>query len=115
MAVFLPQKPPMGPRAASCVIPLPFPCRMPKIPLPGGLAFGSESYEKEYILGSERAYLGCRNEFLPAVRERRAADMTTGFATRRIAEAPDAIAPDGSELRVMSELARGRMSHVSTT
>ena len=38
---FLPQKPPVGPRAASFAIPLPFPCRMPKIPLPRRLAFGS--------------------------------------------------------------------------
>ena len=35
---------PMDPPAASCVIPLPFPCRMPKTPLPVGLAFGSQDH-----------------------------------------------------------------------
>jgi mannose-6-phosphate isomerase-like protein (cupin superfamily) len=36
--------------------------------------------------------------------------MTTGFATRRIAEAPDAIAPDGSEVRLLGSLTRGGMA-----
>jgi len=36
--------------------------------------------------------------------------MTTGFATRRIAEAPDAIAPDGSEVRLLDSLAGGSMA-----
>ncbi len=36
--------------------------------------------------------------------------MTTGFATRRIAEAPDAIAPDGSEVRLLGALPRGSMA-----
>jgi len=35
------KKPLMGRRAASLTIPLPFPYRMPKIPLPDGRAFGS--------------------------------------------------------------------------
>src|SRR5438876_12345324 len=36
--------------------------------------------------------------------------MTTGFATRRIAEAPDAIAPDGSEVRLLGSLSGGSMA-----
>jgi len=32
------------------------------------------------------------------------------FETRRIAEAPDAIAPDGSEVRVLSGLSRGGLA-----
>jgi mannose-6-phosphate isomerase-like protein (cupin superfamily) len=36
--------------------------------------------------------------------------MTTGFATRRIAEAPDAIAPDGSEVRLLGSLPGGSMA-----
>jgi mannose-6-phosphate isomerase-like protein (cupin superfamily) len=36
--------------------------------------------------------------------------MTTGFATRHIAEAPDAIAPDGSEVRLLGSLTRGGMA-----
>ena len=36
--------------------------------------------------------------------------MTTGFATRHIAEAPDAIAPDGSEVRLLDSLAGGSMA-----
>jgi mannose-6-phosphate isomerase-like protein (cupin superfamily) len=36
--------------------------------------------------------------------------MTTGFATRRLAEAPDAIAPDGSEVRLLGSLAGGSMA-----
>jgi len=42
--------------------------------------------------------------------KRRAADMTTGFATRRIAEAPDAIAPDGSEVRLLGSSRNGSMA-----
>jgi hypothetical protein len=36
--------------------------------------------------------------------------MTTGFDTRRIAEAPNAIAPDGSEVRLLGSLPRGSMA-----
>src|ERR1700730_15758862 len=36
--------------------------------------------------------------------------MTTGFATRHIAEAPDAIAPDGSEVRLLGSLPGGSMA-----
>src|SRR5438046_920460 len=36
--------------------------------------------------------------------------MTTGFATRHIGEAPDAIAPDGSEVRLLGSLAGGSMT-----
>ncbi len=34
----------------------------------------------------------------------------TAFATRRLAADPDAIAPDGSEVRVLCELSRGGMA-----
>ena len=36
--------------------------------------------------------------------------MSAGFDTRHIAEAPDAIAPDGSEVRLLGALARGSMA-----
>src|SRR5438132_11568735 len=36
--------------------------------------------------------------------------MTTGFATRHIGEAPDAIAPDGSEVRLLGSLAGGSIA-----
>jgi mannose-6-phosphate isomerase-like protein (cupin superfamily) len=36
--------------------------------------------------------------------------MLIGFDTRRIAEAPDAIAPDGSEVRLLGVLPRGSMA-----
>jgi mannose-6-phosphate isomerase-like protein (cupin superfamily) len=36
--------------------------------------------------------------------------MTTGFATRHIAEGPDAIAPDGSEVHLLGSLRRGGMA-----
>jgi mannose-6-phosphate isomerase-like protein (cupin superfamily) len=34
----------------------------------------------------------------------------TGFATRRIAEAPDAIAPDGAEVRLLGSLPSGSVA-----
>ena len=34
-----------------------------------------------------------------------------GFATKRLAATPDAIAPDGSEVRLLCALARGSMAH----
>jgi mannose-6-phosphate isomerase-like protein (cupin superfamily) len=37
-------------------------------------------------------------------------DMTTGFDTRHIADAPDAIAPDGSEVRLLGSLPGGSMA-----
>ncbi len=37
--------------------------------------------------------------------------MTIGFATRRIAEAPDVVAPDGSEVRLLAASERGSMAH----
>ncbi len=37
--------------------------------------------------------------------------MTIGFATRGIAEAPDVMAPDGSEVRLLATAARGSMAH----
>ena len=36
--------------------------------------------------------------------------MTTGFATRHIADAADAIAPDGSEVRLLGSLPGGSMA-----
>ena len=36
--------------------------------------------------------------------------MSTGFATRQIADGPDAIAPDGSEVRLVGSLPRGSMA-----
>jgi mannose-6-phosphate isomerase-like protein (cupin superfamily) len=36
--------------------------------------------------------------------------MSMSFATKQIAEAPDAIAPDGSEVRLLSASARGSMA-----
>jgi len=36
--------------------------------------------------------------------------MTTGFATRHLADMPDAIAPDGSEVRLLGSLSRGAMA-----
>jgi mannose-6-phosphate isomerase-like protein (cupin superfamily) len=36
--------------------------------------------------------------------------MSMSFETRRIAEAPDAIAPDGSEVRLLGASARGSMA-----
>jgi mannose-6-phosphate isomerase-like protein (cupin superfamily) len=36
--------------------------------------------------------------------------MSTGFATRQIAEWPDAMAPDGSEVRLLGSLPRGGMA-----
>jgi mannose-6-phosphate isomerase-like protein (cupin superfamily) len=36
--------------------------------------------------------------------------MSMGFETRRIAAAPDAIAPDGSEVRLLGAVARGSMA-----
>ena len=36
--------------------------------------------------------------------------MTTGFDTRHIADAPDAIAPDGSEVRLLGSLPGGSMA-----
>jgi mannose-6-phosphate isomerase-like protein (cupin superfamily) len=36
--------------------------------------------------------------------------MSAGFDTRHIAEAPDAIAPDGSEVRLLGASARGSMA-----
>jgi mannose-6-phosphate isomerase-like protein (cupin superfamily) len=36
--------------------------------------------------------------------------MTTGFATRHLADMPDAIAPDGSEVRLLGSLPRGGMA-----
>jgi mannose-6-phosphate isomerase-like protein (cupin superfamily) len=35
----------------------------------------------------------------------------TSLATRQLATAPDAIAPDGSEVRLLASLARGSMAH----
>jgi mannose-6-phosphate isomerase-like protein (cupin superfamily) len=35
---------------------------------------------------------------------------TSGFETKRIASAPDAIAPDGSEVRVLCQLSRGGLA-----
>jgi mannose-6-phosphate isomerase-like protein (cupin superfamily) len=35
------------------------------------------------------------------------------FETRRISSAPDAIAPDGSEVRVLCRLSRGSLAHFS--
>ena len=35
----------------------------------------------------------------------------TRFATRRISETPDVIAPDGSEVRLLAASARGSMAH----
>ena len=37
--------------------------------------------------------------------------MKTPFTTHRLAETPDAIAPDGSEVRVLARLAGGSMAH----
>jgi mannose-6-phosphate isomerase-like protein (cupin superfamily) len=45
--------------------------------------------------------LGVGTNFSLLSGEKRVADMTTGFDTWRIAEAPDAIAPDGSEVRLL--------------
>ena len=36
--------------------------------------------------------------------------MTDGFVTRQLAEAPDAMAPDGSEVRILAASARGSMA-----
>jgi mannose-6-phosphate isomerase-like protein (cupin superfamily) len=36
--------------------------------------------------------------------------MTTGFATRHLADMPDAIAPDGFEVRLLGALPRGGMA-----
>ena len=36
--------------------------------------------------------------------------MTTGFATRHLADRPDAIAPDGAEVRLLGSLPRGSMA-----
>ena len=36
--------------------------------------------------------------------------MSTGFATKHIADWPDAIAPDGSEVRLLGSLPRGSMA-----
>ena len=37
--------------------------------------------------------------------------MKTPFTTHRLAESPDAIAPDGSEVRILARLAGGSMAH----
>ena len=37
-------------------------------------------------------------------------DMTTGFDTRHIADMPDAIAPDGSEVRLLGSLPGGGLA-----
>src|SRR5258705_297306 len=36
--------------------------------------------------------------------------MSTGFATRKISPEPDAIAPDGAEVRLLGSLPRGSMA-----
>jgi mannose-6-phosphate isomerase-like protein (cupin superfamily) len=48
---------------------------------------------------------GHRNKFFPAGRE-----TPTGFDTRHVAEAPGAIAPDGSEVRLLFSLPGGSMA-----
>jgi mannose-6-phosphate isomerase-like protein (cupin superfamily) len=37
--------------------------------------------------------------------------MDEGFDTRQLPHAPDAVAPDGSEVRVLLQLGRGSMAH----
>ena len=37
--------------------------------------------------------------------------MNDTFVTRRIAQSPDAIAPDGSEVRILASSTRGSMAH----
>jgi mannose-6-phosphate isomerase-like protein (cupin superfamily) len=37
--------------------------------------------------------------------------MDEGFDTRQLPDAPDAVAPDGSEVRVLLQLGRGSMAH----
>jgi mannose-6-phosphate isomerase-like protein (cupin superfamily) len=37
--------------------------------------------------------------------------LASGFAHRRLGDAPDAIAPDGSEVRLLVALGRGSMAH----
>ena len=54
---------------------------------------------------AEEVVLGCRNEVPPCWQ-----GNLTGFATRRIAEAPDAIAPDGSEVRLLGSLPGGSVA-----
>ena len=49
--------------------------------------------------------LGRRNEVPPCWQ-----GNLTGFATRRIAEAPDAIAPDGAEVRLLGSSRYGSMA-----
>jgi mannose-6-phosphate isomerase-like protein (cupin superfamily) len=39
------------------------------------------------------------------------ADAVKGFGTMQLADAPDAVAPDGSDVRVLLRLARGSMAH----
>lgn len=39
--------------------------------------------------------------------------MTNDFSTRHLAEQPDAIAPDGSEVRLLAATARGSMAQFS--
>ena len=39
----------------------------------------------------------------------------TDFATRRLPEAPDVLAPDGSEVRILAGLPAGSMSHFRLT
>jgi mannose-6-phosphate isomerase-like protein (cupin superfamily) len=39
--------------------------------------------------------------------------MSMPFATKRMSYAPDAIAPDGSEVRVLCQVGRGSMAHFS--
>jgi mannose-6-phosphate isomerase-like protein (cupin superfamily) len=39
------------------------------------------------------------------------ADTDQGFGTMRLPDAPDVVAPDGSDVRVLLRLARGSMAH----
>ena len=54
---------------------------------------------------AEEMVLGRRNEVPPCWQ-----GNLTGFDTRRIAEAPDAIAPDGSEVRLLGSSRYGSMA-----
>ena len=54
---------------------------------------------------AEEMVLGRRNEVPPCWQ-----GNLTGFATRRIAEAPDAIAPDGAEVRLLGSSRYGSMA-----
>ena len=42
-----------------------------------------------------------------------AAEPSSVFETKRLPAAPDALAPDGSEVRVLCGVARGGMAHFS--